>query len=57
MTVLRTTRCLSCPEEHETVEEAALLVGATVSGRYLGVYLLTVYDEKVCCVWEGGGSD
>ena len=26
----------------EAVEEAAWLVGATVSGHYLGVYLLTV---------------
>jgi hypothetical protein len=43
-------------EEGGAVNEAAMLVGAVVSGHYLGVYLLTVYDENVCGVWEGGSD-
>ena len=28
-------------------------VGAVVGGRYLWVWTVAVYDEKVCGVWEG----
>ena len=33
-------------EEGGAVKEAAMIVGATVGGRYLGVWTVTVYDEK-----------
>ena len=45
--------CLTGREEGGAVKEAAMIVGATVSGRYLGVWTVAVYDEKVCGVWEG----
>ena len=50
MTVLRVTCCLL--EEREAVKEAALLVGATVSGRYLGGVLRR---EGVLCMERGIG--
>ena len=43
-------------EEGGAVQEAAMSVGATVGGCYLGVDCLTVYDEKVCGVWEGASD-
>ena len=54
--VLHVTCCLAGREEGGAVNEAAMLVGAVVSGHYLGVWTVAVYDEKVCCVWEGGSD-
>ena len=30
-----------------------MVVSAVVGGRYLWVWTVAVYDEKVCGVWEG----
>ena len=50
------TYCLAGREEGGAVHEAAMGVGATVGGRYLGVGTIAVYDEKVCGVWEGASD-
>ena len=50
---VHTTCWLAGREEGGAVNEAAILVGAVVSGHYLCVYFLAVYDEKVCGVWKG----
>ena len=53
MGVLNATCCLAGREEGGDVQEAAMVVSAVVGGRYLWVWTVAVYDEKVCGVWEG----